>query len=130
MSAPIVFISHFRVVEGGLESIKRLSHDVTRSLKEEKPKTLVFLQYLDADAEGMTIIHAFGDAEAMDRHFEGAAERAAATTEFVRPDGWEIYGRPSDTALGQMQRSAASARVTLTLQPEYLDGFLRLAPIS
>jgi quinol monooxygenase YgiN len=130
MSAPIVFISHFRVKEGGLEGLERLSKDVTRSLEAEKPATLLFLQYVDADAIRVTFVHAFADAESTDRHFEGAAERAANTYEFIRPDGWEIYGKPSDAALEQMQRSATSAGVTLTVQPEYLDGFLRLAPAS
>ena len=130
MSAPIVFISHFRVIEGGLEGLRRLSKEVTGSLAQEKPRTLVFLQYLDVEAARMTIVHAFADAESMDQHFEGAMERAQAAYEYIQPDGWEIYGTPSDAALEAMRRSATAAAVPLAVSSDYIGGFLRLAPAS
>ena len=65
------------------------------------------------DARAVTFVHAFGDAEAMDLHFEGAEERARAAYELLEPDGWEIYGRPSKQALESMRRSADSFGVDL-----------------
>jgi hypothetical protein len=44
----------------------------------------------------------------------------------LQPDGWEIYGKPSDAVVGQMRETAAAFRVSLTLQPEYVAGLLRL----
>ncbi len=45
--------------------------------------------------------------------------------EFLVPDGWEIYGAPSDAALEQMRTAASASQVSLTVQRDYFDGFLR-----
>jgi hypothetical protein len=63
----------------------------------------------------------------MDLHFEGADERARAAYEVLEPEGWEIYGTPSDQVLESMRQAAASAGVPLIVEPDYAGGFLRLA---
>ena len=63
----------------------------------------------------------------MDHHFEGADERSRAAREFIEPIGWEFYGKPSTEALESMRQAAASAGATLSVQPDYIAGFLRLA---
>jgi quinol monooxygenase YgiN len=78
MSETIVFISHFRIKEGRVDDVRPQFERGARAIEAEKPQTLVFLSYVDPDARAVTIIHAFGDAEAMDLHFEGAEERARA----------------------------------------------------
>jgi quinol monooxygenase YgiN len=123
---PIVFISHFTVKAGKIETLKLLARDVALRLEAEKPQTLVFLHYLDDKGTQVTFVHVFADAEAMDVHFRGAQERSRVAFEFVDPKGWEIYGQPSDAALGTMRKAATSAGVPLTIQPEYLAGFVRL----
>jgi hypothetical protein len=122
---PIVFISHFTIKAGKLETLKLLAQDVAIRLEAEKPQTLVFLHYLDDKGTQVTFVHVFADAEAMDVHFRGAQERSRVAFEFVDPKGWEIYGHPSDAALGTMRKAATSAGVPLTIQPEYLAGFVR-----
>jgi hypothetical protein len=94
----------------------------------EKPRTLLLLGYIDAGGSNVTFVHAFADAESMDLHIEGAAERSKATSEFMEPDGWEIYGAPSDGALGMLRGAAEASGVPLRVQPRYVDGFLCLAP--
>jgi len=68
----------------------------------------------------------FADAESMDIHFQGSDERGRAAYEYVDPAGWEFYGRPSQQALETMRQAATSAGVTLSVEPDYLGGFLRL----
>jgi hypothetical protein len=128
MSEPIVFISHFRIKEGRVDDVRRRFGQGARALEAQKPQTLVFVSYVDPAARAVTIIHAFGDAAAMDLHVEGAEERAQAAYELLEPDGWEIYGRPSEQVLESMRRSADSFGVTLRVQLEYVAGFLRTAP--
>ena len=125
MSEPIVFISHFRVKAGKLDSLRRLSHVVTKRLEAEKPRTLVFLAYLDDSGESVSFVHVFGDAESMDLHFQGADERSKAAYEFLEPEGWEIYGRPSDAAVETMRQAATTSGVSLTVQGQHMSGFLR-----
>ena len=128
MSEPVVFVSHFGIKEGTLEDLKRLSADVFERLSEEKPRTVLFLAYLDELGSEVSFLHAFPDADSMDLHFEGVNERVAAAYQYLEPRGWEIYGRPSERALEMMRQSAATAGVPLAVLPDQLGGFLRLQP--
>jgi len=126
MSEPVVFISHFKVKEGKVDELRRLAGEVERSLREGKPRTAAWLVFLGEDGAQVSFVHCFPDADSMDLHFEGSDERSAAVYEFVEPDGFEIYGRPSDQALETMGQAAAGAGVSLSVQPGYLGGFMRL----
>lgn len=128
MPDPVVFISHFRVKEGKLDAYRQLQRDVADQLNEEKPRTLSFLTYVHDLGTSMTAIHVFADPEAMDLHFQGSDERSRRASELLAPEGWEIYGAPSTTVTEAMQRSATSAGVPLTVQGEYVAGFLRATP--
>ena len=126
MSEPVAFISHFLVKQGKRHDVKQLFQDVSKRLEADKPRTLVFLAYLNETGTQVTFIHVFADAESMDIHFQGSDERGRAAYEFVDPAGWEFYGRPSQQALETMRQAATSAGVTLSVEPDYLGGFLRL----
>ena len=127
MSEPVVFISHFRIKEGKLEAVQRMSPEVTSRLEAEKPRTAVFLSFLDEEGTSVSFVHAFADSEAMDLHIEGAEERARAAYELVEPRGWEVYGRPSDAALQTLREAARRSGAPLTVRPAFLGGFLRSA---
>jgi quinol monooxygenase YgiN len=128
MSEPIVFISRFQIKEGKLNGLKQLSSEAAKLLQAEKPRTLVFLPYLNENGTQITIVHVFADADSMDLHVQGADERSRKAYEYIDPKGWEIYGRPSEPVLQMMQKAAASAGVTLVVHPDHLSGFLRLTP--
>ena len=128
MPEPIIFISHFRIKEGSREAYEKLAREVTPKLEAEKPATLVFLSYENPIGNRLTIVHAFADADGMDRHFQGAAERGAAAMEFLEPAGWDIYGEPNPAVLEQMGQLAARANVPLTVESRYVGGFLRATP--
>ena len=127
MSHPIVFISHFQVKSGGRDDFRSLADEVTRKLEREKPRTVVFLNYLDPESSRLTIIHVFPDAVAMDAHFEGAADRSKAAFQYITPLGWEIFGPASDAAVAEIRGAAQAANVDLTLATQHVAGFLRVA---
>jgi quinol monooxygenase YgiN len=126
VSEPLVFISHFGVNEGTLDDLRRLSEEIIEGLRQEKPRTVLYLAYLDEEGTEVSFLHAFPDADSMDLHLEGANERVKAAYQYLAPRGWEIYGRPSDAALESMQQAAAGTGVPLTVLPDHLGGFLRL----
>ena len=127
MPEPIVFISHFAVKEGALDELKRMSGAAVEGIREGKPRTVLFLSYLDEQGGRISFLHAFPDADAMDQHIEGADDRAAAAYELIEPRGWEFYGKPSEQAIEGMRATAAKFGVPLTVEPEFNAGFLRLA---
>ena len=87
MSEPVVFISHFAVKEGQLDDLRRFAADMETQLHAEKPGTVAYLMYLEEEGTTFTVAHCFPDADAMDRHFEGSDERAAAAYELMEPRG-------------------------------------------
>jgi hypothetical protein len=125
MNQPVVFVSHFSVKEDKLNELKQQVREVLQMLEAEKARTTAQLAYLDDTGTKLSIVHVFADADTMDIHIQGAEERSRAAYEFMDPAGWEIYGTPSDAAMQMMRRAATSAGVALTVQPEYLSGFLR-----
>jgi hypothetical protein len=125
MSDPIAFVSHFHVKEGALETVSRMAAEVTSHLQAEKPRTAVFLIFLDEEGAKASFIHVFADPEAMDVHFEDAEQRSQAAYEAIEPLGWEVYGTPSDAALGSLREGARAAGVPLVTRPTLLGGFMR-----
>ena len=125
MLDPIIFVSHFTIRSGKLGQLKQLADEVTRRLELDKPRTVLYLIYFDRDGTRASFLHVFADPEAMDLHFDGAQERSREALEFMDPDGWEIYGQPSHAALEAIRQAATSAGVPLTIQPEYIAGFVR-----
>lgn len=101
MSEPIAFISHFTVKAGKRDDVTRLFQDVAECLKVGKPRTLVFLAYLNETGTQVSFLHVFADSE--------------------------VSGRPSQQALETMRQAATSAGVTLSVERDYLGGFIRLS---
>jgi hypothetical protein len=77
---PVFFLSHFRIKEGQLDFVRQFTSDAAARLEAEKPRTVLFLSYLDADGGTVSFLHAFADAESMDVHFVGADERRPHTS--------------------------------------------------
>jgi quinol monooxygenase YgiN len=128
MSEPIVFISHHRIKPGKAAALKTVVAEVWSAMETEKPRTLMNLAYMNEEGTEVTFMHAFADIEAMQLHWQGADERAQQAYEYVEPIGFEIYGSAGEQIVEGMRGEAAAAGATLTLVPEFVTGFLRLAP--
>jgi quinol monooxygenase YgiN len=124
MSEPIVFISHFMVKAGKLDALRQFAQATTAQIKAEKPDTLVFLQYLNQAGTEQSVIHVFPDADAMDRHSEGAMERAKSAFEFIELIGREVYGIPNEKALATLRPPDGSG-IPLTFMLHYMGGYIR-----
>lgn len=128
MSEPVFFISPFAIKEGALEDLKGHTEEAVQRLREEKPRTVLFLSYLDEEGSRISFLHGFPGADALDEHFAGADERAAAAYEFIEPRGWEFYGQASQQAMAGMRAAAERFGVPVVVEPRFNGGFLRLAP--
>ena len=127
MSEPIVFISHFKIKDGKLDGLKQHSQKMIELIKAEKPGTVVFLQYFNAEATELSIIHVFPDADAYNRHGEGVAERARAAFEFIERTRIEIYGMPGDQNLARLMPPDGSGN-EFKHMPQLNGGYIRFKP--
>jgi hypothetical protein len=103
MSEPIVFISHFKIKESKFDSLMQLNQKVAEQIEANKPGTVAFLQYINAEGTDLSIVHVFPDADSFDRHIAGVDERAKAAFEFIEPTRREVYGMPSDQVLTMLK---------------------------
>lgn len=124
MSEPIVFISHFKIKEGSLEDVKQLSENVSQFIEANKSGTAAFLQYTNAEGTELSILHVFPDADAFDKHLEGAGERSNKAFEIIIPTRREIYGSPSDQARAMLTPPDGS-EISLVQMSQLLSGYIR-----
>ena len=125
MSEPIVFISHLRIKSGKLDECKQFVQRGATLMESSKPGTVAFLAYLNEDGTEVSFVHLFPDAEAMERHMEGAGDRARAAYELLEPAGFEIYGKAPEAILEMLKRASGSG-ATLRVKPQPLAGYIRL----
>lgn len=125
MSEPIVFISHFKIKEGSLEDVKQRSENMSKFIEANKPGTAAFLQYTNADGTELSIIHVFPDADAFDKHLEGAGERSNKAFEVIVPTRREIYGLPSEQAMAILTPPDGS-EISLVQMSHLLSGYILL----
>jgi quinol monooxygenase YgiN len=124
MSEPIVFISHNRIKDGKLDEFKQISRQAAEMIEESKPGTVVFLSYLNEDGTEVTFLHVYPDEESMERHMEGAGDRAKAAYEFIEPLRFEVYGQAPETILEMLKQTAGSG-VALDIKLQPLAGYIR-----
>ena len=93
-------------------------------LDATKPGTVAFLAYVDQDGTEASIVHVFPDAESMELHMQGVAERAQAGYEVMETVSFAIYGRPSDAVLEMMEKVASTGTV-VSIKPEHAGGYIR-----
>lgn len=127
MSAPIVFISTFRIKEGELDAFKEHFRGNVPGMEASKPGTAVFYGYLNEADTQLKIVHMFPDAEAMDAHVEGVDERAKKAFEFIEPLRWDVYGSPSDNAMEPIRQAAQMSGAELVVYPSPLAGYAHLS---
>jgi hypothetical protein len=124
---PVAMISHFRIKDGKADAARAAFAAVATELGASRPRTAAYVAFTDEAGERLSIVHVFPDAEAMDRHAEGAGERSQAAFELFEPAGWEIYGEPSAAALKTIEDMAVEWGVPVHVERESLGGFIRLS---
>ena len=125
MSESIVLISNQRIKEGMLDGYMQTYRREIELIKADKPGTVAHLAYVNENGSEVSMIHVFPDAEALDLHMQGVGERAKKAFEFMEVISYEIYGRPSDSVLKQMQQFAGPG-IELNLKLQNMGGYLRL----
>jgi len=124
MTSPIVFISHFKIKEGVLNDVKELSQNVSKFIEANRPGTVAFLQFTNVEGTELSILHVFPDADAFDKHLEGAGERSNKAFEVIIPTRREVYGRPSDKAMSMLNPPEGSG-IELKQMSELEAGYIR-----
>lgn len=126
MSDPIVFISHSKVKEGKFQALQESSRGMFSVMEAEKPGTVLHYGYVNEETTEIHFVHVFPDADAMDAHMVGAADRVGKANEFIETYEFEIYGAPSEEALAMLRQAPG---VHVAVRPVGFGGYIRLGEI-
>jgi hypothetical protein len=128
MSDAIVYVDTSDVREGALDELKEGMKDLAAFVEDNEPQLVAYNVYFSDDGNRMTVVHVHPDAASLEYHLEVAAPMFRRLAGLVTLRSTQIYGEPSEKALGQSRAKAELLGQDAELVVEPLHaGFTRLA---
>jgi hypothetical protein len=103
MSQPLVYVDRSDVREGALEQLKDAVGALADFVERNEPQLMSYSAYFSEDWRQMTVVHVHADSASLDYHLEVAAPRFATFADLLTLSSINIYGEPSEKALGQLR---------------------------
>jgi hypothetical protein len=104
MSEPIVYIDHSHIREGKLTEVMAGVQELVDFVDSHEPQLLAYGFYIDEPAMRMTLIAIHPDSSSLELHMEIGGPAFRKFIELVDLRMIEVYGRPSDRVLEQLQQ--------------------------
>lgn len=129
MSAPLIYISAYRVKEGKRKQFEQYYKRIMAIVETNEPQIIAFHAFLNEDGTEMTSIQVHPDTASMDFHMqvlrENWDESFSEFSQMVELDGIrvEYYGTPPASAL----EMDIQGGVDPILKPLHIAGFTRTA---
>lgn len=106
MPEPIVYIDRSEIREGKLEEVRSTAHELAKFVERHEPQLIAYGFYIDEEAALMTVVAVHPDSASMEFHLEIGHSGFRTFTDLITLQAIEVYGRPSDKVLGQLQQKA------------------------
>jgi quinol monooxygenase YgiN len=103
MSQPLVYIDTSAVRPGKLEELRAAIAELASFVEENEPGLVSYSAYFDESETRMSVVHVHADAASLDFHLETAGPLFQRFAELVTLSSIDVYGEPSETALGQLR---------------------------
>ena len=107
-SEPIVYIDHSDIREGALDELKAGVKRLADFIAVREPQLIAYGFYVDEDAAKMTVVAVHPDSASLELHMDIGGAEFAKLAHLLTLTAIECYGRPSERALEQLRRKAAS----------------------
>ncbi|MBA3472137.1 MAG: hypothetical protein H0T57_02730 [Rubrobacter sp.] len=127
MAAPAIVIRTFTIKEGKLEGFKQFLRELFKVIEANEPRLLAINAYFNEDGTEATFVRVYPDAASMEDHEKVHEHTERARRQFLdATTSIQVYGKPSDVVL-EKARQLAGTGVAVSVKPEHLSGFTRLA---
>lgn len=128
MAAPFIFITTYAIDEGTLDGFRQFLRELMEVLEARVPRALAINAYVRADGTEAAIVQVHPDAASMKEYWRVLhAETGQAIGAVVeRTVAMQVYGPAGDVDVERTRHSARSG-VAVSVMPEHLAGFTRLA---
>jgi len=124
-SEPIIVVDSSKVLEGKLEEVKTAIGELAAFVEAHEPRAVAYQIHLTPDGGRMTVIQVHLDSASMEFHMRTAGPAFAQFERLIELSTLDIYGKPSDTLLEQLQEKARKlGPATVTEHPRQA-GFAR-----
>jgi quinol monooxygenase YgiN len=113
---PIVVIDSSEILDGKLSEVETVIKEMAAFVESNEPRPISYNVYLNEDGTRMTVVQVHPDSASMEFHMKVAAPAFAKFAELIRLSTMDVYGKPSDELLEQMQQKVemlGSATVTV-----------------
>lgn len=107
-SEPIVYIDHSDIQEGSLGELKAGVRRLVDFIDAREPQLITYGFYVDEAASKMTVVAVHPDSASLELHMEIGSSEFGKLAHLVTLTGIECYGRPSERALEQLRKKAAT----------------------
>jgi hypothetical protein len=106
MPDAIMYLDTAEVREGALEELKSGMKELVDFVESNEPQLLAYNVYFSEDGTRMTVVHMHPDAASLEFHMEVARPVFRRFAGLVTLSSINIYGEPSEKALGQLEEKA------------------------
>lgn len=128
MSEPIVYIDRSTIEPGRLEDVKRKVVGLVDFIEEREEQLLFYGFYIDEETARMTVVAIHPDAESVERHMDVGRDAFRAFADMIEMDAIEVYGKPSNRMLEQLEAKARDLGERGSVSVDTLHaGFSRVA---
>ena len=125
MGQPLIYVDRSEVRPGKLDELRVAIAELAAFVEANEPWLLSYAAFVDPDGGQMSVTHIHRDPESLERHFEVAGPRFSRFVELVRLVRIDLYGSPSDAAVGSLREKAALlGGATVEVHP-LAAGFIR-----
>ncbi|TMM24643.1 MAG: hypothetical protein E6F95_03805 [Actinobacteria bacterium] len=127
MSEPIIYIDRSNTREGKLEEVKAALPRLVEFVDAHEPQLLAYGMYLDPEGMSMTVTAIHPDTTSLELHLAVGGQEFRRFAGLIDLRSIEVFGRPSDAALEELQRKAAALGEggTVTVHERVAGFFLR-----
>ena len=126
MSQPLIYVDKSEVREGALDELKKAIADLADFIESHEPQIVSYSVYFSRDGSQMTVVHVHADPASLDFHMDVAGPRFGPFAELLTLSSIEIFGKPSEKALEQLEDKVRRLGGEVTVHPPHA-GFGRFA---
>jgi hypothetical protein len=105
---PIVYIDRSDIREGSLDELKAGVRRLVDYIGAREPQLITYGFYIDEEAATMTVVAVHPDSASLELHLDIGSREFSKLAHLITLTAIECYGQPSERALEQLRRKAAT----------------------
>ena len=130
-SEPIVYIDHSDIRKDSIQELEAGVQRLVEFIDAREPRLISYGFYIDEDAAKMTVVAVHPDSASLELHMDIGSREFGKLAHLLTLTAIECYGRPSEKALEQLRRKAATLGNGATVVSVGRSaGFMRLTSVT